>query len=105
MTEMAGPGGTGPAVLDIGAGAGALVVYTAPELRGREIEVSPDGRALRTHTAILERSMAGRRVHAAVFVELAPGRYTLWGAKAAQTRSVTITAGKVTEVDWRPRAS
>jgi hypothetical protein len=103
---MAGPDSTGPAVLDIGAGAGALIVYTAAELHGREIEVSPvDGTARRTHTAILERTMAGHSVHAAVFVELAPGAYTLWGADAGQTCSVSIAAGEVAEVDWRPRPS
>lgn len=103
---MAGPESTGPAVLDIGPDAGALIVYTEPGLRGREIEVSPTNRnALRTHTAILERSMAGRSVHAAVFVELAPGGYTLWGADPSQTCSLTIAPGKVSEVDWRPSAS
>jgi hypothetical protein len=100
---MAGPGSTGPVVLDIGAGAGALIVYTASDLRGREIEVSPvDRTALRTHTAILERTMAGHCVHAAVFVELAPGDYILWGAEPSLTCTVSIAAGEVAQVDWRP---
>jgi hypothetical protein len=100
---MAGPDTTGPAVLDIGPGAGALIVYTGSDLRGREIEVSPvDRTALRTHTVILERTMAGRCIHAAVFVELAPGDYTLWGADPSQTCRVTIAAGEVSAVDWRP---
>jgi hypothetical protein len=103
---MAGPDSTGPAVLDIGAGAGALIVYTAPDLRGREIQVSPiDRTAPRTHTAILERTMAGHSIHAAVFVELVPGDYTLWGADPSQTCRVSIAAGEVEQVDWRPGAS
>ena len=37
-----GPSGPGTVVLDLGAGVGALVLYTPPDLDGREIEISRD---------------------------------------------------------------
>ena len=41
MTEIAaGPSGPGTVVLELGAGVGALVLYTSAELDGREIEIS-----------------------------------------------------------------
>ena len=55
-------------MLDIGRDIGALVVYTRPELLGREIEVSPkDNAARRTHTEVLQRNTNGRVIYAAVF--------------------------------------
>jgi hypothetical protein len=102
VTEHAGPGVTGPAVLDIGPDIGALVVYTSAACHGLEIEISPKTeQGQRTHTAVLERHMGGRAVHAAVFAELMPGEYTLWGPEPETTHDVAIVAGRVFELDCR----
>ena len=92
---------TQPIVLDIGQDIGALIVYTSPELRGREIEVSLKGNAAqRTHTEVLERTVTGQTVWAAVFPALAAGDYSLW-RDVLTDDDVTIVGGAVVEVDWR----
>jgi hypothetical protein len=92
---------TQPIVLDIGDDIGALIVYAGHELHGREIEVSPKGNAARrTHTEVLERTVAGRTVWAAVFPALAAGAYSLW-RDVLTDDDVTIVGGTVAEVDWR----
>ena len=58
--ESAGPAPSGPAVLDIGGGTGALLVIVPAALLHTEIEVSPAGRPdARTHTGVHERPMGG----------------------------------------------
>jgi hypothetical protein len=95
---------TQPIVLDIGQDIGALIVYTSPELRGREIEVSPKGNAARrTHTEVLKRTVAGQTVWAAVFHALAAGGYRLW-RDVLTDDDVSIVGGTVAEVDWRALA-
>lgn len=93
---------TQPVVLDIGADTGGLVIYTGPELRGREIEISPCGEdALRVHTDVAERRVNGRTLYAAVYLPMPAGEYTIWGPDPDAPTVVTITAETVTEVDWR----
>ena len=68
-----GPSGSGSVILDLGPGVGALVLHAAPEMDGREIEVSPLGggtSAHRTHSRVRPRRTGGgnavrRRVPAA----------------------------------------
>lgn len=90
-------------VLDIGGEVGALVLYTPPELRGREIEISPVGQnTQRVHTAVLERIVAGRSVFAAVYPRLAAGTFRLWfDEDPTRPNTVRIEAGQVAELDWR----
>ena len=86
-------------VLDIGDDVGALVLYTRPELHGHEIEVSPLGgveHAARVHSAVLERSVNGQTVFAAVYPELPAGEYAVW---CDGTPRFTITSGHVAELD------
>jgi hypothetical protein len=91
-----------PVVLDIGGDVGALVLYTAPSLHRREIEVSPLGPdTQRIHTAVLERSLNGRPIFAAVYAELKAGTYRIWGDDASLVNQVTIVGGSIAEVDWR----
>jgi hypothetical protein len=62
MTETAaGPTGPGVVVLELGAGIGALVLYTPPGLDGEEIEISRDDEpgAHRTHSRVRARPMPG----------------------------------------------
>ncbi|MBV8950755.1 MAG: phospholipase [Actinobacteria bacterium] len=91
-------------VLDVGDGAGALVLYTEPGLLGEEIEISPTGDDhRRTHQHVLERPTPGQTHHAAVFDHLSAGTYTLWRAGSPYARNVAIASGHVTELHWRPR--
>src|ERR671932_1195268 len=94
---------TQPIVLDIGEDIGALIVYTSSELRGREIEVSPKGHAARrTHTEVLERTVTGRTVWAAVFPALAAGDYSLWRDVLTDDEA---QAGRLSRVNPKPRAA
>jgi hypothetical protein len=90
-------------VLDIGGSFGALVLYTPPELRGCEIEISPVGQDFqRVHTAVLERLVGGRSVFAAVYPRLEAGTFRLWfDTDRSRPNTVEIQAGKVAELDWR----
>jgi hypothetical protein len=89
-------------VLDIGQDIGALIVYTAAELHGREIEVSPRGTvAKRVHVEVLERRINGASVFAAVFPQLRAGDYDIWENGSNPSDTVTIAGAKVATVDWR----
>jgi hypothetical protein len=89
-------------VLDIGQDIGALIIHTAAELRGREIEVSPRGtNARRVHVEVLERRINDQPVFAAVFPGLCAGDYDIWDGAANPRGSVTIVGGEVATVDWR----
>jgi hypothetical protein len=87
-------------VLDIGEDVGALILYTAPHLRGCEIDVSPLGYDwMRTHTEVLERRMGGHTFFAAVFPALPAGAYALW-RNDGPADEVEIIGGAIAEVDW-----
>ena len=89
-------------MVDVGPGAGALVIYAAEPMHGQEIEISPAADdSQRTHTDVLRRKVAGGYVFAAVFGSLAPGTYRLWHESFALPRQVTVANGEVSEVDWR----
>jgi hypothetical protein len=90
-------------VLDIGQDVGALIIYTKPELCGREIEVSlRQGDGQRVHVDVLERRIDGRPVFAAVFAGLREGDYDVWENATNPTCAVTVIGGKVASLDWRP---
>jgi len=92
-------------VLDIGEDVGALIVHTDADLHGVEVEISPVGQdALRSHKDVLERRIAGRPAHTAVFDELRAGRYTLWVDGVARSRDVAVNGGAIAELDWRTPA-
>jgi hypothetical protein len=89
-------------MVDVGVGAGALVIYTRDELRGQEIEISPMGAdAERTHTDVLRRRVAQGHVCAAVFGSLPEGEYRLWHDSLPAPAEVYVESGRVTELDWR----
>jgi len=88
-----------PAVLDIGQGIGALVIYTKKDLLGQEIEVSLKGNdEQKIHTAIHERKVNGRSIFAGLFLALPEGDYIIWVHPSCE---VTIISGHVAEVNWR----
>ena len=89
-------------MVDVGPGAGALVIYTNDDLQGEEIEISPKGDDdKRTHTDVLRRRVATGHLHAAVFGSLAEGDYRLWHRTLAAPVAVRIVSSEVTELDWR----
>ena len=93
------PSGQGTVLLDIGDGAGALVVHTGRGLDGIEIELSHRGeRRAFVHTEVRERRLPGGSVYAGVFPAVGAGEYTLLGTDGRAARDVTISSGRVTEV-------
>ena len=104
-SEPAGPTGSGTVVLELGPGAGALVLNTPPELNGAEIDISLAGSDNRhTHSVVRPRHVAGGTQYAAIYPSLFPGRYTIWRAADVPATTAIITAGAVTmaDLDTRP---
>jgi hypothetical protein len=94
------PGLAEGVMLDIGEGAGALVLVTDARLAGAEIEVSRDGSGgMRTHAQVHLRRAGGTVRHAAVFAALDPGRYALLRADGSRWMPFEVSAGAVTELD------
>jgi hypothetical protein len=98
-----GPSGPGTVVLELGAGVGALVLFTPAELDGREIEISAPGR--RTHSRVRPRHLATGTRYAAVYPDLAAGTYTIWAGRHGASQHgpagrVVITGGRVTNWSW-----
>jgi hypothetical protein len=102
MTEHRyGPTGAGTVMLDLGAGTGALVLYTPADLAGAEIEISPDAPgAVRTHAAVRARPGPRGTRYAAVYDGLAAGGYVIWRDRDTPAGTVTITGGQVTSHHW-----
>ena len=99
MTEpAAGPSGPGTVVLNLGPGTGALVLYTPADLDGAEIEISRDDNpgARRTHSQVRQRQLPGQTRYAAVYPDLAAGRYTIWRDQRTPAAAVTVAGGEVT---------
>ncbi|MDE3074454.1 MAG: hypothetical protein KGJ86_03415 [Chloroflexota bacterium] len=90
-------------VLDVGEDAGALVVYAPPGLKDQEVEISFDdgGPPKKVHTGVVERTLNGRPVYAAVFPSLQAGAYRLWRPESRPQPGFVVTAGEVIELDWR----
>ncbi len=95
----AGPSAAGSVVLDLGAGVGAMVLYTPADLAGAEIEISQEGdpAARRTHALVRAR---GSGVCAAVYPGLAAGRYTVWRDAATPAGIAEVVGGQVTTWHW-----
>jgi hypothetical protein len=106
MTEaVLAPSTAGSVVLDIGAGVGALVLRTPPDLDGVEIEISLNGSAAaaRLHSRVRERRTGAGVWFAAVYPGLPAGRYTIWRDARAPVAAATITSGHVTLQHWPAR--
>jgi hypothetical protein len=94
--------GEGPTVLDIGGDIGALILHTAAELEGAEIEISPVGQPdKRRHVAVHARQLpGGRTIYAAMYYSLMTGSYDLWAADGSPALTVEITGGEIAECEW-----
>jgi hypothetical protein len=88
-------------VLDLGGDVGALIVHTAADMHGTEVEISASGEDdSRSHKEVLEREINGRPAYTAVFDNVREGRYTLWVDDVARERGVVVLGGSVAELDW-----
>jgi hypothetical protein len=98
---VAGPSGPGTVVLELGPGAGALILHVPVELNGAEIDISPaNGRGPRTHSMVRPRHVPAGPRHAAVYPGLAPGDYTIWRDDGTSALTVTVTEGAATTARW-----
>jgi hypothetical protein len=92
-------------VLDIGADLGALIVHTAANMHGVEVEISATGQdESRSHKEVLERQINGRPAYTAVFDKLREGSYALWVDGVAVQREVLVSGGAISELDWSDRS-
>ncbi len=94
-------------MIEIGETTGALIVYTAAELEGREIEIRPhDGNWSGLHTGVRARHVGSRVLHAGVFGSLPVGHYHLRlrasSGEEAAVRTVTVSGAAVTETRFSP---
>jgi hypothetical protein len=96
---VAGPSGSGTVVLELGPGAGALVLQTPAAMNGAEIDISMTSGA-RTHSMVRPRHVAAGTLYAAVYPGLAPGEYTIWHADATPAMVVRVTEGAATTASW-----
>ena len=94
----AGPSGPGTVVMELGAGIGALILYTPAGLDGEEIEISRDGGA-RTHSRVRPRHLPGQTRYAAIYPGLPAGRYTVWRGHTP-VAAVTVAGGQVSSCHW-----
>jgi hypothetical protein len=100
---VAGPSGSGTVVLELGPGAGALVLYVPAEMNGAEIDISLAGRdGQRTHSMVRPRHVAGRTLYAAVYPGLPPGDYAIWQNRLTPVATATVGDGAVTTATWPP---
>jgi hypothetical protein len=67
---------------------------------GREIDLTPAGapRSHHTHTMIRRRRAPDHEFIVGVYPDLVAGSYTLWGLDGEPIADVTITGGRITEV-------
>src|SRR5712691_9053579 len=100
---ITGPSAPGTVLLEIGAGAGALIIYAPAAMAGQEIHISP-GRPLaapRTHALVRERQAGPGGCHAAVYPTLPAGDYTIWRDAATPAGTVAVREGAIARYDWR----
>jgi hypothetical protein len=93
--------GPGAVVLDIGADTGAAVVIGPAPLAGKEIEIRPEGgRWDGHHVAFHRRPAAGPDMSAAVFPQLASGRWEVRLREGSDgVACFEVTGGRVTTLD------
>lgn len=89
-------------VLDIGEGAGSLIVYVGKELLGQEVEIAPrNDLSAKTHTDVAERIVNGATIFTAVFPPLPVGDYNVCRPTDRAGEELSVSSGRVTELDWR----
>lgn len=98
-----GPTPDDAVALDIGPGAGALVVSVPDELDGVQVDLVPyDDAATGIHVDVRVRRVGDLETAAAVFGSVAPGRYRmLVSGREDLTTDVSILQARVVELDLR----
>lgn len=95
------PSGQGTVMLNIGAGIGAVVIYTPGSLHGHEIEVSPvDDPQRRTHAAVRARYVRTGVCWSVVIDSLPAGRYLVWRDPVTALGEFDVVGGAVAEFHW-----
>jgi hypothetical protein len=88
-------------MVDIGDGAGALILDAGPERDGLEVLIHPVGNAAaHCHVYVLRRDLPSGPRWAAVFPSLAPGDYVVVGVDGSPGPIVTVEAGQVARGEW-----
>lgn len=113
MSEQAqlGPSQDGTVILDIGGDVGSMIILATPAMAGEEIEISPvDGHGFsngagRSHVAVRERHGPAGTRYAAIYPALTAGDYTIWYPHDHPVDVVTVTGGRIAEVDWTSEGS
>ena len=80
---------------------GAVVVYA--DAGERDDEARLEGNDHDYHSCLMDREIRARTMIAALFPLVPPGTYTLTCGHAGWKETVTVTAGRVLQVDWRGR--
>jgi hypothetical protein len=98
---VAGPSGSGTVVLELGPGAGALVLNVPAEMNGAEIDISLAGsQGRRTHSMVRPRHVPAGTQYAAVYPGLPPGEYTIWRDDQTPAVTVMVAEGIATTASW-----
>ncbi len=93
-------------ILDLDPESGAIVVYTKKNLRGKNIEahIAGDMKAKVYRANVIERTINGRQEFSAIFPRIPVGYYAVnyWeSSKTKNSGRITVSAGSVSELDWR----
>ncbi len=85
---------------------GAIAVFVKKQLAGSTIHLSREFDTIHLNPIaaanVSERSMDGRPLLVGFFPALEPGPYTVYIHLQGYISNVTVHAGQVAEVDWRP---
>ncbi len=102
MTEThADTSGESHVLVDVGDGAGALVILTGPSHVGREIHISPyEAPDALTHVEVHARDAGGAMAYAALFPSLPEGAYIVHDAPGTARLLAVVHGGSMTEVRW-----
>jgi len=88
-------------MVDIGDGAGALILDAGSEREGLEVLIHPVGNAAaHCHVYVLRRGLPSGPRYAAVFPSLEPGDYVVVGVDGSPGPIVTVEAGQVARAEW-----
>ena len=90
-----GPSPAASVILELSEHVGALIIDTAAELTGVEIEISKAGAPVRTHSMVRERITRPTRQYSAVYPALEAGDYTIWHESGDPAGTVTVLGGQV----------
>ena len=98
---MESPVGPGPVVLDIGGDTGAAVIVASEARAGTEIEIRSEGGRWEGRHVAFHRRSAAQALTAAVFPQLAAGRWEVRVRDGSGTvASFDVAGGRVTTVDF-----